>query len=38
MTACTLALAAFQIGKTDVPVYDGSWMEYYDKLVKMREE
>lgn len=38
MTACTLALAAFQIGKTDVPVYDGSWMEYYDKLVKIREE
>ena len=31
MTACSFALAAFMCGKEDIPVYDGSWMEYYDK-------
>lgn len=34
MTACTIVLAALMCGKVDVPVYDGSWMEYYFKMVK----
>lgn len=33
MTACTIVLAALMCGKEDVPVYDGSWMEYYFKMV-----
>lgn len=28
MTACTLALALYLLGKTDVAVYDGSWTEW----------
>ncbi len=28
VTACTLALALYEIGITDVPVYDGSWTEW----------
>jgi thiosulfate/3-mercaptopyruvate sulfurtransferase len=28
VTACTLALALYQIGVTDVAVYDGSWTEW----------
>lgn len=29
VTACCLAFAAFLCGKEDVPVYDGSWNEFY---------
>jgi len=29
ITACVLALAAHEAGKTDVAVYDGSWLEFY---------
>ncbi|WMV40104.1 hypothetical protein MTR67_033489 [Solanum verrucosum] len=28
VTACILALGLHQLGKTDVPVYDGSWTEW----------
>jgi thiosulfate/3-mercaptopyruvate sulfurtransferase len=28
MTACTVALALYLLGKTDVAVYDGSWGEW----------
>ena len=28
VTACALALALFELGKTDVAVYDGSWTEW----------
>ncbi|CAN6454546.1 unnamed protein product [Victoria cruziana] len=28
VTACVLALGLHRIGKTDVPVYDGSWTEW----------
>ncbi|KAL6847232.1 hypothetical protein ACP4OV_023085 [Aristida adscensionis] len=28
VTACILALALHRLGKTDVPVYDGSWTEW----------
>lgn len=28
VTACILALGLHRLGKTDVPVYDGSWMEW----------
>jgi len=28
VTACTLALGLYLIGKTDVAVYDGSWSEW----------
>ena len=34
ISACTIALAAFICGKEDVSVYDGSWVEYYDKVCK----
>lgn len=34
MTACTTVLAALTCGVENVPVYDGSWMEYYFKKVK----
>lgn len=34
MTACTIVLAALMCGRKDVPVYDGSWMEFYFKMVK----
>ena len=37
MTACSLALAAYMCGKQDVSVYDGSWMEYYDRRVRVEE-
>ena len=37
MTACTLALAAHVCGKEDVAVYDASWMEYYDRKVRVEE-
>ncbi|XP_055458894.1 3-mercaptopyruvate sulfurtransferase [Psammomys obesus] len=29
VTACHVALGAFLCGKPDVPVYDGSWVEWY---------
>jgi thiosulfate/3-mercaptopyruvate sulfurtransferase len=28
VTACTLALGAYLVGKTDVAIYDGSWLEW----------
>lgn len=28
MTACAVALAAYNLGRTDVPVYNGSWLEW----------
>ncbi|XP_052208262.1 thiosulfate/3-mercaptopyruvate sulfurtransferase 1, mitochondrial-like isoform X2 [Diospyros lotus] len=28
VTACILALGLYRLGKTDVPVYDGSWTEW----------
>jgi thiosulfate/3-mercaptopyruvate sulfurtransferase len=28
VTACTLALALYELGNTDVAVYDGSWAEW----------
>lgn len=28
VTACILSLAMAELGRTDVPVYDGSWVEY----------
>ena len=28
VTACTLALGAYLIGKSDVEIYDGSWLEW----------
>ncbi|QJE72917.1 3-mercaptopyruvate sulfurtransferase [Aerophototrophica crusticola] len=28
ITACVLALALYRIGRSDVPVYDGSWAEW----------
>uniref|UniRef100_M1C0P0 Mercaptopyruvate sulfurtransferase n=2 Tax=Solanum TaxID=4107 RepID=M1C0P0_SOLTU len=28
VTACILALGLHRLGKTDVPVYDGSWTEW----------
>lgn len=29
VTACILALGLYRLGKTDVPVYDGSWAEWF---------
>lgn len=29
VTACHVVLGAFLCGKPDVPVYDGSWVEWY---------
>jgi thiosulfate/3-mercaptopyruvate sulfurtransferase len=29
VTACHVVLGAFLCGKSDVPVYDGSWVEWY---------
>ncbi|XP_077979497.1 thiosulfate sulfurtransferase-like [Glandiceps talaboti] len=31
VTACSLVLAAYLCGKTDVPLFDGSWNEYSDR-------
>ncbi|MCB2107966.1 MAG: sulfurtransferase [Rhodobacteraceae bacterium] len=28
VTACTVALGAYLVGKTDVAIYDGSWLEW----------
>lgn len=32
MTACCISLAAFLCGKEDIPVYDGSWTEWAQKV------
>lgn len=29
VTACHVALGAYLCGKPDVPIYDGSWVEWY---------
>ncbi|XP_014665789.1 PREDICTED: 3-mercaptopyruvate sulfurtransferase-like isoform X2 [Priapulus caudatus] len=34
VTACFISLAAFLLGKKDVPVYDGSWNEWFPRAKK----
>ncbi|XP_014665791.1 PREDICTED: 3-mercaptopyruvate sulfurtransferase-like [Priapulus caudatus] len=34
ITACFISLAAFLLGKKDVPVYDGSWNEWFVRAKK----